>query len=264
MISYIVCKWKKERFEDKVLVGLKEQCAQFNAELIVVQHPTSIFRAYEKGRKSAKHEIIVYIHEDVVLLDKKISPKIVRAFNDNKKIGLLGVLGSAENELVPWWDNVTKMGHMIFPDNFPLSRILKRNNFFYMFAKRNGKLCQRNIGHSKNWLRVWETWPMHLKWSNTFPAGLIDGMFMAERKSDIAWDINTLSGWHCYDYDRAFQIKKAGFEVVISDFLLLHNLHKHDRDWLKSHKENLSLIRKKWGLKKQNFVQQLWYKLLFR
>jgi hypothetical protein len=137
MISYIICKWKEERFETIALPGLKEQCDRFGAELIIVQHPRSIFQAYEMGRNRAKHEIIVYLHEDVALIEPDTSEKIVKYFNENRKVGLLGVLGSMEKDFVPWWNNKTLMGHIVHPNWSLLSRLIPRHRLQYMYTTIN-------------------------------------------------------------------------------------------------------------------------------
>lgn len=260
MISYIVCKWREQLFKNRALPALEVQCKRFDAELIIVQHPTSIFAAYEEGRRKACHEITVYLHDDVELLDPETSPKLAKIFKDNIDLGLLGVLGSEDQNVVPWWNNLQMLGHIICPDRSSSTRPLSVLNkiiasrfgryptFNYIYASKYGSFRYKRVRVPKGGFANWHTLSTKSKWYGLHPAGFIDGLFMAERCNDIPWDTETFSGWHGYDLDRSLQMRSAGWQVAVSELLVLHDGQSHTRDWHRNHDENLQKISTKWGI----------------
>jgi glycosyl transferase family 2 len=74
-------------------------------EVVVVENPESIAKAYNEGQARATQPIRCYIHSDVQILD----PVRLRAellAHCRADVGLVGVIGSRTPTL-PWWDGDT-------------------------------------------------------------------------------------------------------------------------------------------------------------
>jgi GT2 family glycosyltransferase len=65
---------------------------------------------YDKGLREAKHDIVVFLHDDIVVNTKQVANKIVKLFEKNPEYGILGVAGTKN---VPasgmWWEDRRKM-----------------------------------------------------------------------------------------------------------------------------------------------------------
>jgi Glycosyltransferase like family len=260
LISYVVCQAPDSLFTLRGMPALRRQCDRFGAELIVVRHPTSIFAAYEQGRRAAKHELIVYVHDDVELVDPTTSQKIARFFANDRKLGLLGVLGSREGDIVPWWENSTLLGHYLMPDQLRVvgglerlrrlaySRLGTRRTAQYVYAADTGGFDIERVDLSAGAVAVWESRAPIARWQGTRVAALLDGVLLAERRNDLPWDTTTFEGWHCYDLDRSCAIRAAGWKVAVGDLLLMHDQREHGEDWRAGHEWALRAFARKWGV----------------
>ena len=61
---------------------------------------SSMTAAYEAGRRASKAKYKVYLHQDVELLHKQLLEKLVEDFQSDPSCGILGVVGSADDEVV--------------------------------------------------------------------------------------------------------------------------------------------------------------------
>lgn len=254
MLSYVVCKGSDSRFDKLAYPPLHDQCIRYGAELIIVEDSASIFRAYEQGRTAAKHDIIVYLHDDAVILDSDTTPRIVEAFANDPRLGLVGVLGSAETDTLPWWTNITSFGHCFYPKYSRFKRHLKDSHSVYVYSTRSGNLWGKTLPVSMPIRETWEALPKGSKWKQTASAGLVDGVLMAERRNDIPWDTTAYTGWHAYDADRSLQVAAAGYTIAVCDLLVRHCPQPHDQAWLINHTDNIKVACEKWGLKQGSMV----------
>ncbi len=258
MISYIVCRWRRQLFQEVGLPYLEFQRARFGAEVIIVENPRSIFDAYEQGRQQAKYPIIGYIHDDAALLDPNVTLNLVRLFEQNPAVGLVGILGASDNGFLPWWRNLDMFGHYMCRDRSRLTKLLARsgqesardsyvqNAATYVCAANDGQFMRRSLRISDGILAAWHSLHNDLKWRGIGTVGFVDGMFMVERRVPIPWDTCTYTGWHCYDMDRSLQLRAAGWQVAVCDVLIYHEFQNHNRHWHQNQNENLTKLAKKW------------------
>lgn len=156
-------------------------------------------------------DIILFVHEDTVILDQQFKEKVELIFK-NPNVGLVGVVGTTSFvEAGGWW--------MATPDRL------------------RGHLIQ---GKGKNLT----TEGMYLKkgsvgYFNDVCA--IDGCIMITTgkivKNIINIDINNFTNSHFYDIDFCFQILNAGLDIVVADILVYHKsegLGSLTNDWKES------------------------------
>jgi len=86
------------------------------------EQPENIFKKYNAGIEAAidsgleDDDVIVFMHEDVGLVDNLFKEKIDLVFSEKKDIGLLGIAGATElTEKGGWWmtTNDKMRGHLI-------------------------------------------------------------------------------------------------------------------------------------------------------
>ena len=102
MISYIVASNHWPTLRD----NLGSSVAGIGGdEVVVVEHPESIAKAYNEGQARATQPVRCYVHSDVLILDApRLRADLVEHCTD--AVGLVGVIGS-RTPVVPWWDGQT-------------------------------------------------------------------------------------------------------------------------------------------------------------
>ena len=254
MISWVCCKAQGERFERHLGPSLEVQRQRYGAELVEVSHPSSIFAAYEEGRRRAKHDVVVYVHDDVEILDPAASEKIARVFEERLRAGLVGLCGSSRRELLPWWHNRGgRVGHWLEP--------ARSGGLLYLWS--TGRRFAREPIRAQEAFRAWEERAAARRFCGVAEAGLLDGLLLAEHRGrlDLPWDAQTYSGWHAYDADRCLQAHAAGLEVLALDVLAGHFESPHGADWVRGASTAFAAARRKWGLRRSGrhrFLRHPW------
>jgi hypothetical protein len=101
MISYIVASHDPAVLENNLLSSLGLRGLD---EVVVVEDPPSIARAYNEGAARAVNPIRCFVHQDVRVLDPAgLRAELVKHCGPG--IGMVGVIGS-RTRTVPWWDGV--------------------------------------------------------------------------------------------------------------------------------------------------------------
>jgi hypothetical protein len=197
---------------------LQQQVDEYGAELIEVRDQKSIFAAQEYGRQRAKHRYLMYVHDDVSLIDPPdLTLRIVTAFRKFTDLGLLGPTGKVQKKRVPWWLNRgAYVGHYCRRGN--------DNELIYQYTTSAGSCLFRSVVGD----------PMEDKstprWNKFAPAGLVDGFYLIEDRErlNVAWDTETYGDqWHGYDMDRCFQAHALGLKVMVPPWLFLHDNGGH-------------------------------------
>lgn len=183
----------------------------------------SIFKKYDNGIHLAEDcDIIVFMHDDVTILDPLFEKKVELTFNRFPSIAILGVVGTTVfNANGGWWtcDRRTEtVGHWMqgHPDGTETHNVDK-------------------IGFSKDIVTV-------------------DGCcFMARnalfKNKALKFDTK-YEGYHFYDADICIQAKDKGFDVAVADILIKHESEgPMNESWFK----NKNMFISKWTEKGYSF-----------
>lgn len=117
-LKFIVARYENDNFEG----FLSESIEKFDHVFIDNSQANSIFEKYNLGidhftkKGTDPGDIFVFIHADVKILDEHFAEKIEYAFDTIPKLGVAGVIGSAElNDNAAWWltDQSNHRGHLI-------------------------------------------------------------------------------------------------------------------------------------------------------
>lgn len=120
MISFIICSHRPE-FLDKckqsIINSINNVC---DYEFVVVEGKKGgIFRAYDRGAKSAKFPILCFLHEDVELLSYNYWVEPLQSLLSLERTGLVGVAGSKD---------FTRDGRWWAPNNRLSGAVMHSNN----------------------------------------------------------------------------------------------------------------------------------------
>ena len=173
----------------------------FHCEVILVENTKedSIFQKYNRGLEVvgvAPEDVYIFIHEDVKILDKYFFQKIRKVFEEEEKVGVLGVVGTTEfTSKGGWWLNnnpETMMGHW--------------------YQGHPGGLITYNskskVGYFDNLVSV-------------------DGFFLAIRgkvlENQKFDEVSYPNAYHFYDVDFCFEALKNNWKIAIDNISLLHD-----------------------------------------
>lgn len=170
-----------------------------------------ICEVYNLGAKKAKYEILCYMHEDLDIKTLEWGKEIIRLFDLNKKIGVIGVAGGSYKSYAPsGWANDSHIPNTI------------SCNYVQSFKRSNKP-------------------SVHFH-SNPGAAELakvicVDGMWFCTLKSialKYPFDETLLKGFHCYDIDYCLGISQE-YDVMVTFNILMEHFSEggYNQEWLK-------------------------------
>jgi len=223
MVSIITCSRKQDISHELKNNIVKTIGVEY--ELIVIDNSKnkySIFSAYNEGVSRAKGNILCFMHEDIVFHTAKWGEKVLKCF-ENEQIGLCGVVGGhyAPSFAVPWWQS----------------------------GLMSGQCLQGYIDDAGYYSSTLDKYSDFIQDKNCIEVASVDGLWFCVPKllfnKGIVFDEENYSGFHCYDADICFQVRNAGYAVVVVSDILIEHKSKGNMD--KQWKKNLVKFHFKWN-----------------
>ncbi len=178
-------------------------------ELIVIdnsENKYSIYQAYNLGIKKSNGKYLCFLHDDILFETNNWGLKINEIFENDLKIGLIGVAGAKTKTKMPsaWWD-----------------------------CLENQKVINI-IQHIPN--KAKEHWNIGFRNTRIEEVAVIDGVFIAARTDDKIRFNEKLKGFHNYDLNISFEYKKSGYKIVVTNEILLEHfsLGSINESWFNS------------------------------
>jgi len=99
------------KIDDVFLKHVEKMFSHPKTEILVYENEGeySLPQLYNVGLRDSKNDIVVYMHDDIILETTNITPKIVRLFDENPEYGIIGVAGTDNLTSGRWWDNRDRM-----------------------------------------------------------------------------------------------------------------------------------------------------------
>jgi len=193
MISVIICSRTSEI--NPVFYNNINKTIGSAHEFIIIdnsQNKYSIFEAYNIGIAKSQGDYWCFIHDDILFHSQDWGKVVERIFEQDSKIGLIGVAGTKVKTKMPsvWWD---------CSEQYKVINIIQ------------------HLDRQKN-----EHWHQGFHHESTIEeVVVIDGVFMAARRVDSICFSNKLTGFHNYDLNLSFEYLKRNYKIVVSDEILL-------------------------------------------
>lgn len=207
MITIIICSRTKTISAD--LSDNIKNTIGCDYELIVIdnsENQYSIFEAYNLGIDRSKGDYLCFIHDDVIFHTKEWGLMVLGIFRQNKKLGLLGVAGAKTKTRMPsaWWD-CSESDKLLY---------IKQH-------LRNGSVADWEKGFTNKSIEK---------------VVAIDGVFMVARRDSRFYFNEFFEGFHCYDLNISFEYIKLGYEIMVSNLILVEHLSLGalDKNWYSS------------------------------
>ena len=162
------------------------------AEFIDVQNAASMASGYNRAMKNSDAKYKIYLHQDTLVVNKNLIADLLKIFNSDKKIGVIGMIGCMNLPSTGvWWDGMRIYGrvlHACEPESVVDSH------------------CDEPEGDYQE-------------------VESVDGFFLATQY-DLNWREDLFDGWHLYDTSLCKEMSRAGYKVAIpnqeKDFWCIH------------------------------------------
>lgn len=225
MISIIISSYNQDLFQQfsnnvAATIGVPY-------EIIQIWNPNEmgICEAYNKGGEKAKYPYLVFCHEDIWIHTRNWGELLIRTFEKNPDIGLIGSLGGQYKTIVDsGWSSLPSYTRSFFVStHYGKSWLSVQNSFDKQSISLDTE--SKNIP-----LKYLSSDIMHEE------VAMIDGFFMAT-KSDIhrnvKFDMQTFDDFHFYDIDYSLTIEKKWKVVVTYNILVEHfSSGSINKNWL--------------------------------
>jgi hypothetical protein len=158
----------------------------------IINNGESLTKAYNRGLKQAKNNIVVFCHDDLTIETKQWGSKLVKLFEKNPEFGIIGVAGSKNMpESGQWWENRSKM---------------------------YGRVQHTHEG--KTWLSSYsEDLGQELE-----EVVVCDGVWFAVDKTRLKKEFNEeVEGFHFYDVTFAFENYLQGVKVGVTTAIRINH-----------------------------------------
>lgn len=152
----------------------------YTVETIAIENAPSMTAGYNQGMKASDAKYKVYLHQDTFIINKNFIEDILRLFDQDQSIGMIGVAGCRN---IPsngvWWEDPYKVGKVYDSHTGSIDLL----NFSEVFGDYE-------------------------------PVQGIDGLIMITQY-DIPWREDLFKGWHFYDLSQCREFALQGYKVVV-------------------------------------------------
>ena len=151
----------------------------YSIDVISIKEADSMAQGYNAAMQASDAKYKVYMHQDVFIVNKKFIREMLEVFENDEKIGMIGVIGTDKVPANGEWYSAWDCGKVRFFNG-------DKDCFFDMFSEV--KAYKRAL--------------------------VIDGMIMVTQY-DIPWREDIFDGWDFYDVSQSFEMFSAGYKAVI-------------------------------------------------
>ena len=189
-ICFIICTNNSVLLEECILYLSRLRVPQgMEMELISIPDATSMLAGYKEAVEKTDAKYKVFMHQDVFILNKNLIEDLISIFHSNAQIGMIGMAGSKKmpKDCIMWSDKL--IGNIFFKG------LIYDENYVY-----------------------------NLKKDGITEAESVDGLLIATSQ-DICLRTDILDGWDFYDVSMAFEMRRAGFRVVVPNQIMPWVIH---------------------------------------
>jgi len=166
---------------------VRKMFSQPDTEILMYENDgqMSLTQVYNKGLKESVNDIVVFMHDDLILETSNMTPKIVKLFEKHSDYGIIGIAGTDKLTSGMWWQN-------------------RENMFGVVGHIHEGK---RHVNHYSKGV-----FNDVLK-----DVVIVDGLFFIVRKSLLKKEFNEqFEGFHFYDISFCVENQFEGVKIGLT------------------------------------------------
>lgn len=178
-ISFIMCVNDEQEFHEACYYIHRLHIPDgYHIDVIPVRNASSMTAGYNTAMNISAAKYKVYLHQDTFILDQNFIFNILKIFLSNDTIGMIGCIGR---------------------DHAPL-------NIHDIANWNTGAIYHNlNIPNKLDFVSACTSFA---------EVEVLDGLLLATQY-DIPWRDDLFDGWDCYDMSQCFEMKRAGYKVVV-------------------------------------------------
>jgi glycosyltransferase involved in cell wall biosynthesis len=99
------------KIDDEYLKHVEKMFSHPKTEILIYENDgvNSLTEIYNIGLKESKNDIVVFMHDDLILETPNMTPKIVKLFEKHPQYGIIGIAGTDKLTSGMWWQNRENM-----------------------------------------------------------------------------------------------------------------------------------------------------------
>lgn len=92
--------------DERVYHHIRKALSHPKSEILMYENDgkMSLAEAYNKGLEESSNDIILFVHDDVIINTPNMTPKIIKLFEDFPEYGIIGVAGTTDLINGRWWE----------------------------------------------------------------------------------------------------------------------------------------------------------------
>lgn len=180
-VCFIICTNNEQQLQECLLyLNLLEIPEGFTTEVLTILDAKSMTAGYNEGMRASDAKYKVYLHQDTFIIEKQFIKKIIKIFNSDPEIGMIGSIGaeSLSKDAVMWHEE--RCGNF-----YRLEQLIEGGFDDIQLLKKGKKEVQ-----------------------------VIDGFLMITQY-DLSWRDDIFKGWDFYDVSQCMEFRKAGYKIVV-------------------------------------------------
>ena len=202
--------------DDEYLKHVEKMFSHPKTEILVYENDgvNSLTEIYNIGLKEAKNDIIVFMHDDLILETPNITPKVVKLFEKHPEYGIIGVAGTDKLLSGRWWDSRDNMFGVV-------GHIHEGKRHVNKYSKGSYNDVLKNVV-------------------------IVDGLFFAVDRTKLKHNFdNEFNGFHFYDLSFCIPNHLDGVKIgLVTDITVTHlSIGVTNQKW----EDNKKLLEKKYA-----------------
>jgi hypothetical protein len=99
------------KIDDTYLKHVEKMFSHPKTQILIYENDgvDSLPKIYNIGLEESEHDIVVFMHDDLILETSNITPKVVRLFEENPEYGIIGLAGTNNLMSGMWWQDRESM-----------------------------------------------------------------------------------------------------------------------------------------------------------
>lgn len=180
-ICFITCVNDESLYEKSLYnINKLHRPIHFEFEFIGIRNAKSMAQGYNEAMNMSQAKYKVYLHQDVLIINPSFVIELLKAFEGDENLGLIGLIGSKRlPESGIWWESEEKVGKLI--------------------DSHTG--CLQLLDFQSSEIPI-----EYVK--------VVDGLLIATQY-DLCWREDIFTGWHFYDLSQCMEFGKAKYKVGI-------------------------------------------------
>ena len=158
----------------------------------IINNGESLTKAYNRGLKQAKNDIVVFCHDDITVETKQWGNKLLKQFASNPEYGIIGVAGSKNMPVSgQWWEDRKKMYGRV-------QHTHEGKSWLSSYSEDQGRELEEVV--------------------------IVDGVFFAVDKTKTKVLFNeTVEGFHFYEITYCFENYLKGVKLGVSTAIRINH-----------------------------------------